>query len=115
MLRVVLAGSWLRIYGFKSHEPEQPSNPFQVDLFALSSQSRGHPPDAPAGMLYVLLVRDLNHQQVPCRFPAAFSVVEARTVQSQKLALSMHGEFCFSGFQSLATVKRDLAELLRFF
>lgn len=29
MLRVVLAESGLRIYGFKSHEPEQPSNPFQ--------------------------------------------------------------------------------------
>ena len=102
MLRVLPAEPRLLVHGFKSHEPEQPSDPFGVDLFALSSQPCGHPPNAPAGMLRVLLVRDLNHQQVPCRFPAAFSVVEARTVQSQKLALSMHGEFCFSGFQSIS-------------
>ena len=42
-------------------------------------------------MLRVLLVRDLNHQQVPRRFPVSLSAIEARTVQSQKLALPAQG------------------------
>lgn len=56
-------------------------------------------------MLRVLLVKDLHQQQIPCRFPAVLSVVEARTVQSQKLALPTQGKFSVFRFQCLATVQ----------
>ena len=93
MLRVVLAESEPRLLvnGFKPHFPQEPSEPFGVDLFALSSQPRGHPSDAPAGMLRVLLVRDLNHQQVPCRFPAAFSKESTFIPIGKTHALENHG------------------------
>ena len=104
MLRVLPAEPRLLVDGFKPHFPQEPSDPFGVDLFAPSPQPRGHPPDAQAKMLCVLLVRDLNHQQVPCRFPAAFSVVEAQMVESQKLALPAQGKFSVFRFQRLVTV-----------
>ena len=115
MLRVLPAQPRLLVDSFKSHEPEQPSNPPQVDLFALSSQSRGHPFDALARMLRVLLVKYLNHQHVPCRFPAALSVVEARTVESQKLALSAQGKFSVFRIQRLATVRRRFRQASQIF
>ena len=106
MLRVLPAEPRLLVDGFKPHFPQEPSDPFGVDPFALSSHPCGHPPDAQAKMLRVLLGRDLNHQQVPCRFPAALSVVEAQTVQSQKLALPAQGKFSVFRFQRPATVRR---------
>ena len=91
MLRVLPAKPWLLVDGFKPHFPQEPSDPFGIDLFALSPQSRGHPSDAPAGMLRVLLVRDLNHQQVPCRFPAAFSKESTFIPIGKTHALENHG------------------------
>ncbi len=104
VFRVLLAQPRLLVDGFKPHFPQEPSDSLGVDLFAPSPQPRGHPLDAPAGMLRVLLVKDLHQKQVPCRFAAAFPVIEARTVQSQKLALSAQGESFVFRFQRLAMV-----------
>ena len=104
MLKVVLAESGLRIYGFRSHDPEQPSNPFQGGLDPFSLKLELHALYSPAGVFRVLFVKKLHQEQVQMRFfTALFAlVVDAGAVESQKLALSAQGKFSFSGFQSIS-------------
>ena len=104
VFRVVPAESGLRVYGFKSHETEQSSNPFQVDPDPFSLKPELHALYSPAGVFRVLPVHKIHQIQVLTRFFAVSFLlyVDAGAVESQKLALPTHGEFYFSWFQSIS-------------
>jgi len=84
--------------------PTDSSNPFQVDLDPFSLKPELHALYSQAGVCRVLFVKKLHQEHVQMRFfTALFAlVVDAGAVESQKLTLSTHGEFSFSGFQSIS-------------
>ena len=84
-------GNRWRRQPFEPHEPHQPLHPFAIDHMSFATQPGRHASTAAERMSRVLAI-DQRHQRQVLRGLARRLVVEARSAQTQQLALLAHAQ-----------------------